>query len=116
MGAASTGWAPVRAAMDEAAEAATVDRVVLGPAPCSTCGAWIEWLGVGPWVALGTTEAHDCSAYLRAAADMAAYPQRWVSYPEPEPVPWLTWRLVLGLGLVAVFFALALARWQAGLL
>lgn len=93
-------------------------NVVLGPAPCSTCGAWVEWLGVGPWVSIESHEPHECEVYLRGQADtwfqeMAAYPQRWVTYAE-EPI--LTWRLVVALLLVAAFFGLVLARHQAGLL
>lgn len=147
----TTGWAPVLDAMTAASEA-YVPRaaVVLGPAPCRTCRAWIEWLGVGPWVALGTDEVHECEPYLRSQADMAAYPQVWVTYPESDlqrasrelgeafdafrdelaaglqpllawiaaapRAPWLTGRLVLVALAVILFFALALARWQAGLL
>lgn len=40
-------------------------EVLLGPVPCSRCGAWVEWAGL-EWLALGTTERHDCWPYLRA--------------------------------------------------
>lgn len=103
--------------------------VVLGPAPCKRCGAWVEWLGVGPWVALESHEPHDCGPYLVALARHAITAgklqvARWprdayspVFYPpEQVEVPWLTWRLMVALGLVAVFMALVLVRYQAGLL
>lgn len=38
-------------------------HVILGPAPCHRCGAWVEWAGV-EWLALGTDEPHDCAPFL----------------------------------------------------
>lgn len=95
-------------------------RVVLGPAPCHACGAWIEWLGIGSWVSLGTDEPHGCEAFLRVQADswvgwapeMAREGAAWRT-PEPE---WLTGRLAVTLLLVAVGAALVAARWASGLL
>lgn len=37
--------------------------VILGPAPCQRCGAWVEWAGVD-WLALDSDEVHDCAPYL----------------------------------------------------
>ena len=82
---------------------------VLGPAPCTTCGAWVEWLGAGPWVALGTATPHDCGPYLQAQPT-------WHAHPLPPELPLETWRLLVALLLVAAFFALAGARYAAGLL
>lgn len=50
-------------ALERAGEQHTI---VLGPAACHTCGAWVEWAGV-EWLALGTTERHDCTPYLAYA-------------------------------------------------
>lgn len=48
----------------EALEAAPEPRaVLLGPAPCKTCGAWVEWAGVA-WLALGEQEPHRCEPFL----------------------------------------------------
>lgn len=62
---------------DEALRAAAPPRVViLGPAPCQRCGAWVEWCGV-EWLALLSDEPHDCGPYLeaqlRTAADLSAW-------------------------------------------
>ena len=41
-------------------------EVLLGPVACKTCSAWVEWAGVG-WLALGTTEPHDCAPFMQDA-------------------------------------------------
>lgn len=51
----------------EALEAA-LRRPTLGPVPCHTCGAWVEYLR-GAWVAPTTDELHDCRPFLEARAD-----------------------------------------------
>lgn len=38
--------------------------VLLGPLPCQTCGAWVEWAGTD-WLAVATTERHECGAFLQ---------------------------------------------------
>lgn len=43
-------------------------RVLLGPAPCQGCGAWVEWAGV-EWLALGSQERHSCAPFLAGQAD-----------------------------------------------
>lgn len=47
------------------------DVVLIGPVQCKGCGAWVEWAGVD-WLALGTTERHDCSPYLAWHAHLRA--------------------------------------------
>lgn len=47
----------------DALERAAERQVILGPAPCHRCGAWVEYAGV-EWLALGTDEPHDCRPYL----------------------------------------------------
>src|SRR6185369_5944642 len=38
--------------------------VLLGPVPCKTCGAWVEWAGTD-WLAVATLERHECGAFLQ---------------------------------------------------
>lgn len=49
--------------------------VILGPVPCATCGAWVEWAGI-EWLALGTHQPHECEPYLAG--------QRWRRRIEPR--------------------------------
>lgn len=76
------GIRPVAAVADmsylEALEAAPVPHeVIVGPVPCATCRAWVEWAGV-EWLAVGTSEAHECEPYLAARRPQAPYRrQRW---------------------------------------
>jgi hypothetical protein len=52
-----------------AALEAALRRPVLGPVPCHTCGAWVEYVQ-GAWVALTTDELHDCGPFIEARADL----------------------------------------------
>lgn len=108
--------------------AAHMDTVVLGPAPCTSCGAWVEWLGVGPWVAIESHEPHDCGPYLEARArwgvtagelQVARWPADVPSFigaataPEPEWFGRLGTVIYVVVALAAVLFAALLAARHA---
>lgn len=99
----------------EALEAAAEPhRVLLGPAPCHWCGAWVEWAGVR-WMNAGTRGSHECAPFLTVPSEpevvaawsrpaapsyavMQAYPLRPV-----EPA----WAQALGAVLLVVAVILA---------
>lgn len=109
----------------EALEAAR-GHVSLGPAPCHTCGAWVEYAG-GAWVALASDQLHECEPFLQAepAAIRVASSSpssvweglagplpalaRYQAHELPEPEPaWVeqSWRPVAALAtLLVVAFA-----------
>lgn len=62
---------------DEALRAAPPPRlVILGPATCRTCGAWVEWCGV-EWLGLLSDEDHECKPYLAAQQAQRASTAAW---------------------------------------
>ena len=62
----------------EALEAAPEPHlVILGPAPCQGCGAWVEWAGV-EWLGVGSRQRHECEPF-RAG-------QRWRVAPRSGAV------------------------------
>jgi hypothetical protein len=77
-------------------------EVLLGPAPCQRCGAWVEWAGVR-WLALGTDEAHECTPYLHPGEEPEVVAS-WVRPPVPpyqqahQPAP--AWLGYLGAGIM----------------
>lgn len=113
----------------EALEAAPEPhRPLLGPVPCSRCGAWLEWAGVR-WLNAGTQGAHECAAFLQLPEDDApggAIVASWVRpttglrYQQAHPAA-PAWVDRLGAGilwvaaLLAAAFALALVARYLGI-
>ena len=103
-------------------------RVLLGPAPCYWCGAWVEWAGLG-WLNAGTRGSHECAPFLTVPdepeivaewtrpappryAVMQAYPMRPVEPAWARALGLVL--LVLALILAALFLGALAARLLAG--
>lgn len=92
-------------------------RVVLGPAPCQRCGAWVDWAGV-VWTNAGTKGTHECAPFLQLDEPEGEVVAEWVrpttglapyrmAHPAPEPLP--AWVHPLGQGLLWVGLLLGAA-------
>lgn len=106
---------------DEALERAEPPHeVLLGPVPCGRCGAMVEWAGV-QWLAIATTEPHDCWPYLRAtsrppmAHRVVPPPRSYGAQAQPVVPAWMERSepaLWLAVGVLVVLAILA-ALWPA---
>lgn len=103
----------------EALGAAAPSRVVLGPAPCITCGAWVEWAGVA-WLNAGTDGEHDCTPFLEDVVRSVVVAE-WTRptrrpYLMAHPAPTLTPRwlqVALALAVLTIAAAVGLVVGQA---
>lgn len=84
--------------------------VLIGPAPCQGCGAWVEWAGVD-WLNRGTGGRHECAPHIAGRSQLAGRLSRDQAHVV-APVAGATlprWARYLGAGVVWISIALALA-------